>query len=482
MTMTPTDLCFTPASELLQLIRTKALSPVELLRVVQTRIDKINPRLNAYCTLAYEQAFAAARKAEAAVMADAPLGLLHGIPVSIKDLTETAGIRTTYGSRQFRDHIPKHDALLVQRLKQAGAIIIGKTNTPELGAGINTRNELFGPTLNPWHERRTCGGSSGGAAAALAAGLGPLAEGSDHGGSLRIPASFCGVVGFRTTPGLIPRYPTSWGWDRFSVTGPMARTVTDTALLLSAMAGRDDRIPISHPRAGGEDDYLAAVNEASGSLAGLRIAWSPDLDIALVDPEVAQLCEQAALRFSEFGCRIDNATIDFGDINTLIPPLRTYRSAAVFGQLLQGSDQTDAVDNPFFKQFLSAAATTSVAELGMAEQRCYQLWLRARSFFENYDLLLCPATQMAAFPLDQLFPASIAGKPVAGLIDSIRLTYSITLLGLPAISVPAGWTAAGLPVGLQIVGPRLGEARVLQAAAALESIAPWAANRPDDFG
>lgn len=230
--MNTTDLSFMSATELVQRVRSKQLSPVEIIDAMLARIEQINPTLNAYCTVAGEQARASAKEAEAKLMRDEPLGPLHGVPVSIKDLTQTQGIRTTFGSRAFEHHVPDEDALLVQRLKQAGAIILGKTNTPELGAGINTTNEVFGTTHNPWHEAVTCGGSSGGAAAAVATGLGPLAEGSDHGGSLRIPASYCGIVGFRTTPGLIPRYPTGWGSDPFSVTGPMARSVADTALNL----------------------------------------------------------------------------------------------------------------------------------------------------------------------------------------------------------------------------------------------------------
>ena len=472
--MDATTLCFTPAVELAELIRQKQLSPVELLDTLLQRIAALNPKLNAYCTLAEEQAREAAKQAEQAIMQGASdtVGPLHGIPVSIKDLTATKGIRTTLGSKAFEHTIPKQDALLVQRLKQAGAIILGKTNTPEMGAGINTTNEIFGTTRNPWSDDVTCGGSSGGAAAALAAGLGPLAEGSDHGGSLRIPASYCGVVGFRTTPGRIPRFPTGWGWDSFSVTGPMARTVADTALMLTVMAGRDDRIPISinDPNPG----FMTATKK---DIKGLRIAWSPDLSIATVDPEVAAICQQAMQQLTTLGCIVEEDHIEFGDLRAIIAPLRAYRSVAVFNQLLE-QGMAD-VANDFFKEFMALGQSISIAEAGQAEAQRYQLWLRAQQFFSDYDLLICPSTQTTAFPIDQLYPTTINGKSMPDLVESILLTYSITLLGVPAISIPAGWTQNGLPVGLQIIGNRLAENTVLSIAAALENLSPWAHLQPD---
>jgi len=253
------DLCFVPATTLQRLYRTRKVSPLEVMQAVLARIDAVNPRLNAYVTLARESALAGARKATTALRRKAALGPLHGIPVSIKDLTPTKGIRTTWGSKIFEHHVPDEDALYVTRLKEAGAIVVGKTNTPEFGAGGNTFNAVFGATRNPWNTALTCGGSSGGAAVALATGMGPLAQGSDLGGSLRTPAAFCGVVGFRTTPGLVPVYPNELGWDSLSVTGPMARTVGDVALMLAAMAGPDDRAPLSY-----EIDtrrFTAAVSE-----------------------------------------------------------------------------------------------------------------------------------------------------------------------------------------------------------------------------
>src|ERR687887_1605136 len=245
--MTDTDLCFTPATELGALIRRRKVSPLEVTRAVLERIARVNPALNAYCPVAPGQALAAAKRPTAALTRGARLGPLHGIPVSIKDLTLTQGIRTTEGSKIFEHRVPDHDALVVERLKAAGAIVVGKTNTPEFGAGANTFNAVFGPTRNPWNPALTCGGSTGGGGVALATGMAPLAEGSDLGGSLRLPAAFCGVVGFRTTPGCVPVWPRVTAWNTYSVEGPMARTVGDTALMLSTIAGQDARVPISYP-------------------------------------------------------------------------------------------------------------------------------------------------------------------------------------------------------------------------------------------
>src|SRR2546428_8183863 len=286
------DLCYMPATELADAIRAKRISAVEVTDAVLGRIDRVNPVVNAFVTVVADQAREAARQADAALMRRprGDLGPLHGVPVSIKDLVLTKGIRTTFGSRAFADYIPTEDALIVQRLKAAGAIILGKTNTPELGAGGNTKNALFGPTRNPWRLSHTCGGSSGGAAVALATGMGPLAQGSDTGGSLRTPASFCGVIGFRTSPGVVPVYPTPLAWDTYSVTGPMARTVGDTALMLAAVAGPDDRAPISIPVHPAE--WLEAAR--TPDVRGGRGAWGADPAGTPVDPEVARVAPRAA--------------------------------------------------------------------------------------------------------------------------------------------------------------------------------------------
>src|SRR5882724_6069950 len=285
------DLCFTPASRLAALIRQRKVSPLEVTQAVLAQIERVNPKVNAYCTVAAKTALADARKATSAVTRrSARLGPLHGVPVSIKDLTPTRGIRTTWGSKIYEHHVPTEDGLIVERLRAAGAVVIGKTNTPEFGAGGNTRNAVFGPTLNPWNLALTCGGSTGGGAVALATGMAPLAQGSDLGGSLRLPAAFCGVVGFRTSPGLVPYYPSDLGWDSLSVTGPMARTVGDVALMLAAMAGPDDRAPLSYDV--DTRRFTAAVKRPS--IKGWRVAWTPDLNgLIPVDHEVAAVAERA---------------------------------------------------------------------------------------------------------------------------------------------------------------------------------------------
>jgi amidase len=453
------------------LIRSKDISPREIVNALLDRIERINPRINAYCTIAAEQAIRAAEDAERALMKGEEIGPLHGIPVSIKDLTPTMGIKTTFGSRMYHDHIPEEDALLVRRLKAAGAVIMGKTNTPEFGAGMNATNKIFGTTLNPWDLTRTSGGSSGGAAAALATGLGPIAEGSDLGGSLRIPASFCGVIGFRTTPGLIPKYPTAWAWDGFGVTGPMARTISDTALMLSVMAGPDDLAPMSLP-----DTGISFVKAIEGDCKGWRAAWTPDLGgICKVDAEVARICESTARKFEDVGVHIDVASPDLHDAGEIISPLRVFRTAALNADLLENDE---GIDNPLFKQYLRMVKDTPLMEVAEAERKRTALWSRVHAFFEKYDLLLCPTTSTPAFGAAEFYPAEIGGEPIQRPFEGVLLTYALTITTLPVISVPAGWTESGLPVGLQITGRRFGEGMVLRAAANLEKAAPWAQRRP----
>ncbi|MEK7385771.1 MAG: amidase family protein, partial [candidate division NC10 bacterium] len=299
--MADSDLCFTPATELVSLIRRRKVSPLEVTRALLARIERVNPPLNAYVTVAAEQAVETAKWATAALKRRARVGPLHGVPVSIKDLTLTKGIRTTEGSKIFEHRVPDQDALIVERLKAAGAIVLGKTNTPEFGAGGNTFNAVFGPTRNPWNPALTSGGSTGGGAVALATGMGPLAQGSDLGGSLRLPAAFCGVVGFRTSPGLVPVWPAQVAWDPWSVQGPMARTVADTALMLSAIAGPDPRAPLSY--AVDTRAFGRAVREPK--IKGLSVAWGGDLGVTPVDDEVLKICHGAMSVFRKLGARVE---------------------------------------------------------------------------------------------------------------------------------------------------------------------------------
>jgi len=470
------DLCFLSAHQLLRLYRLRKTSPLEVLQAVLARIDALNPRLNAYVTVAREAALEAARRATRRLRAGAALPPLHGIPVSVKDLTDTRGIRTTYGSKIYAEHIPAEDALVVERLKAAGAILVGKTNTPEFGAGANTFNAVFGATRNPWNPALTCGGSSGGAAVALATGMGPLAQGTDLGGSVRIPAAFCGVVGFRTTPGLVPVYPRELAWDSLSVNGPMARTVADVALMLSVMAGPDDRAPLSYQVDGGA--FLRAVRRPS--VRGWRAAWSPDLGgLIPVEAEVARVAGQAVRIFRGLGVRVEAASPDFGDTDEIVLSSRGLAMAALHGERVarwRGQMQAGLVWN------VDQGLALTAEEIGRGEKLRTRLWHRVRAFLERRELLLLPTVAVSPFPVERPYPTEIDGKPLTHYTQWFYLTYAISLTGLPAISVPCGFTRAGLPVGLQIVGRRRQEAAVLAAAAAFERAAPWAEQIPPVVG
>ena len=470
--MSVSDLCFVPAVDLLRLYRARKVSPLEVMHAVFTRIDALNPKLNAYVTLDRESALAEARKVTAALKRRTAMPPLFGIPVSIKDLTPTKGLRTTWGSKIFERHLPEEDALIVKRLKTAGAIVVGKTNTPEFGAGGNTFNAVFGATRNPWNPALTCGGSSGGAAVALATGMGPLAQGSDTGGSLRTPAAFCGVVGFRTTPGLVPYYPKALAWDSIGVTGPMARTVDDVALMLSVIAGPDDRAPLSYDV--DTRDFIAATRRPS--VKGWRVAWTPDLSgLIPVDAEVAAVAARAIRVFRSLGAKVEHACPDFSEVNEIVLGTRGISMVANYAQHLprwKHQMQKGLVWN------IEQGLSLTPVEIGRAETLRTQLWQRVRAFLETRELLILPTVAVPPFPVEQAYPTEINGKPLDNYTQWFFLTYGITLTGLPAISVPCGFTREGLPVGLQIVGRRRQEAAVLRAAAAFEAAAPWADKIP----
>jgi len=467
------DLCFTPATELQRLYRARKTSPLEVMQAVLARVDAVNPGLNAIVTLVRESALKEAKAATAALKKKGrKLGPLHGVPVTIKDLTHTKGIRTTWGSKIFEHNVPTEDSLIVKRLKAAGAIVLGKTNTPEFGAGGNTFNAVFGPTRNPWNPALTCGGSSGGAGVALATGMGPIAQGSDTGGSLRTPAAFCGVVGFRTSPGLVPYYPKLLGWDSIGVTGPMARTVADTALMLSVVAGPDDRSPISY------DVDTAAFPRAvkSPSIRGWRVAWTPDLNgLIPVDGEVAQVAEAATRVLRSLGAKVTAACCDFSEVNDIVLGTRGLSMVANHADKLpkwKEQMQKGLVWN------IEQGLKLSPEEIGRAEALRTTLWHRVRAFMETRELLILPTVAVPPFPVEQPYPTHINGKPLDNYTQWFFLTYGITVTGLPVISVPCGFTKGGLPVGLQIVGRRRQEAMVLRAAAAFEAAAPWADKFP----
>ena len=467
--MDTTDLCFTSAVELAELIRGKALSPVEITRAVLERLERMNTRLGAYVMVHAERALGEAGAAERAVMAGEPLGPLHGVPVSIKDNLWTAGDRTTFGSRLFAEFVAPEDAPSVAGLRAAGAIFVGRTNLPEFAWRGSTDNPLFGESRNPWDPTRTPGGSTGGGAAAVAAGLGPLALGSDGAGSIRIPASFCGLVGLKPTFGRVPMYPAAEGNELVAHVCPLARTVRDVALMMNAIARHDRRDPFALPDDG--VDYLAACNEAFGT--PVRVAWSPDLGFAAVEPETREIAEAAAHAFSEIGLTVEEASPDLGDPSVI---LRTLYGGAQAGAHAARSPEQKAQMDPELVAYAEASASLSVVEYLRAVAARQALVDALRRFFERYDLLLTPTICLPAFPLGVVGPTEVAGRKVTHL--GWTLCYPFNYSGQPAVSVPAGWTASGLPVGFQIVGRRLEDALVLRAAAAFEALRPWAARRP----
>ncbi|OLB97869.1 MAG: hypothetical protein AUH30_09305 [Candidatus Rokubacteria bacterium 13_1_40CM_68_15] len=466
------DLCFTPASRLAALIRQRKVSPLDATQAVLAQIERVNPKVNAYCTVAAEAALADARKATAAVTRrSARLGPLHGVPVSIKDLTPTRGIRTTWGSKIYEQHVPTEDGLIVERLRAAGAIVVGKTNTPEFGAGANTRNAVFGATRNPWNLALTCGGSTGGGAVALATGMGPLAQGSDLGGSLRIPAAFCGVVGLRPSPGLVPIWPSPLAWESYGVQGPMARTVEDVALMLSAIAGPDARSPISYPvdtRA-----FVAAVKRPSAR--GLRVAWGGDLGVTPVDDEVLRVARDAMAILQRSGARVTDEHPDLDGVHDVVLVSRGARMVGLHEEKLP--KWRDVMQEHLVRNIDSGLKLTA-SDIGRCERQRSALSTRLREFFERYDVIATPTTAVRPFPVETWYPTEINGQPMGNYIAWVMLTYAFTVVGLPAISIPCGFTRDGLPVGLQLAGRWREETTVLRAAAAFESAAPWADKRP----
>jgi amidase len=466
------DLCFTPAVDLARLYRARRASPLEVMQAVLARIDAVNPDVNAIVTLVREAALADARRATAALRRGASLAPLFGVPVAIKDVTPTKGIRTTHGSKLFESHVPDEDALVVQRLRAAGAIVIGKTNTPEFAFGPNTVNNVFGATRNPWNLSLTAGGSSGGSAAALATGMCPLAEGTDLGGSLRGPASYCGVVGFRTTPGLIPRYPSVLAWDTYSVEGPMARTVADTALMLSVMAGLDDRSPISY-----DVDPRGLANAAKApSVKGWRVAWTSDLGgLMTIDDEVRAVFERAVSIFRAAGARVEQACPDMSEVPEIVRLTRGFLMVARHADKL--AEHRAILQDGLVENTEQGLALTS-RDVARGELLRTRLWQHVREFLATRDVLITPPSATPPFPIEHAHAVEINGRPVGRILQRSYLTYAFSVLGLPAISIPCGFTSRGLPVGLQIIGRRRGETAVLRAAAAFEAAQPWAAHVP----
>ena len=466
--MSAADLAFTPATELAGLIRAKKLSPVELTRATLERIERLNPALNAFCTITADAALAAARDAEQAVVRGAPLGPLHGLPVSIKDLALTKGVRTMGGSYIFEHRVPDVDAPFVRRLREAGAVCVGKTTSPEFGWKALGDSPLTGITRNPWNPAFTTGGSSAGAGAAAAAALGPLHQGSDGAGSIRIPSAFCGIVGVKPTYGRVPIWPVSNN-DYTTHTGPMTRTVADAALMLGVMAGPDpwDATSLEAPPA----DYLGLLNRG---VRGKRVAFSPDLGGLRVDPDVATLVAAAARAFESLGCKVEEVKPGFADSAEMIRLLWSAHYAGNYGQFL--GEWRDRMD-PGLVACIEEARRWSAADYVAMRGRKINYWDSVRPLFETYDLLLTPTTSVPALPVSRLNPE---GWPQHAWdwFPWASFSYPFNFTGQPAATVPAGFAANNLPVGLQIVGRRFDEVTVLQAAAAFEQARPWAAKRP----
>ncbi|SFB74433.1 amidase [Nocardioides terrae] len=447
-------------------IRARQISARELLELHLARIGERNYDLNAIVSLDVDRARAGAAAADQHLASGAPAGPLHGLPFAFKDTHAVAGWRTTYGSPLFADHVPEADELIVERIRRAGVVTVGKTNVPEFAAGSHTFNAVFGTTRNPVDPSRSAGGSSGGAAAALAAGMVPLAEGSDMGGSLRNPASFCGLVGLRPSFGRVPEWPKPNQWETTSVGGPMARNVGDLALLLSVIAGPDPRAP----QALGEPG-AAFAPPVAGSLHGLRVAWTLDLGGAFeVDTSVAAVTEEAGRLLARNGASVFSAWPDLALADDTFRTLRAWQFQAAFGALL--ARHPDA-----FKQSLAdnirAGESLTGADVARAYAQRTRLAETMRLFFHDYDVLVLPTSQVPPFPADQEFPTSINGRPMASYLDWMRSAYFITVTGCPAISVPAGATPEGLPVGVQIVAPHGADRRLLEIAAAFEQARGW---------
>lgn len=464
--MNKEDIYYMSACDMADKIKNGELSSQEITEVIIERIEKINPLINAYCTTTFDIAREMAKKADDAVKKSEKLGMLNGIPTSIKDLMQTKGIRTTYGSKLYENFIPDVDDVAVERLKNAGCVILGKTNTPEFGHLAVTQNYIFGETKNPWHLEKTSGGSSGGAAASVASGMGPLALGSDGGGSIRLPSCFCGVYGLKPTFGRIPRYPpigiTFWSMDHY---GPIVRYVDDAALMLNTMKGFHSFDKNTFP--GRDIDYLVCLKDKPKNL---RIGYSTDIGfIRAIEPEIEKKIIEVAQKFESFGWNVEPAKIklrkpEFG--------MNVIASMGYAYDLKKDLEKRREDLSPNLIKIIEAGMSYNSLDIGKAlaiRQRVYEVFSR---FFENYDILITPTAPVAAFELGIPTIDKIAGKAVS-FLGWASFTYPFNMTGLPAASIPCGWTKDGLPIGMQIIGNRYDEKIVLQTSKAFEEMAPW---------
>jgi amidase len=463
------ELCYLSARELATRLRLKQVSAREVMTAHLAQIGRVNPKVNAIVTLVADRALADAARADEMTASGRTLGVLHGLPVAHKDLVDAAGIRTTRGSRFFLNNVPTRDALIVERIRAAGALTLGKTNTPEFGAGSQTFNAVFGATRNPYDVSRTCGGSSGGAAVALACGMVPIADGSDTGGSLRNPPAFCNVVGLRPSPGRVPTE--SGSWSPLSVQGPLARSVADLALFLSAIAGPDTRSPLSIQEDGSR--FLAPLER---SFKGARVAWWRGLGGIPVEPEIRRVVDSNRGVFEQLGCLVDEAEPDFDGVAEAFPILRYSANYSQYAPLI--AKNADWVKDTI-KFEVTQAERLQASDVGRALARQARMHEHTRQFFEKYDYFVLPVTQVAPFDVTTEYPTRINDVPMTSYIDWMRSCWYVTFMASPAMSVPGGFTSGGLPVGLQIVGRHRDDWGVLQLAYAFEQSTQHARRRPE---
>jgi amidase len=468
------ELVFKTAREQARLVADGEISSVELVGAHLEQIELVNPSVNAMVTMVAESAMEQAREADKARSAGEKLGPLHGLPVAIKDLQDTAGILTTHGSPIYKDNVPTQDALIVERVKNAGAIVVGKSNTPEFGAGSQTFNPIFGATLNPYDTTKTCGGSSGGAGVALACGMVPIATGSDHGGSLRNPAAWSNVVGIRPSQGRVPAIHGDVGWSTPSTDGPMGRTVGDVALQLSVMAGHDNRSPMSIRESG-----AAFAGSLERDFKGVRIAWSKNLNGRPMDAENSRVTESQRHVFEHLGCIVDDDEPDLSTADEIFLAKRAFYFGIKHEAHLR--DHRELMKETVIWNTERGLEQQSM-ELAHAERKRTRLWERLMVFFEKYEFLALPVTSVPPFSIEEEYVTEINGVQLETYLDWMWPCYTISATGLPAISVPAGFTADGLPVGLQLVGRPQDEMGLLQLAHAFEGETNFWKQRPGVVG
>lgn len=449
------------AIEQRRLIGRKTISPVELLEACIARMETVNPGVNALCATDFDRARAQAKTAEDAVMRGKDLGPLHGLPIGIKDLTETAGLLTTFGNTAFTHHVPTEDNSMVTRLKAAGAIIATKTNTPDMGAGANTRNLVWGATGNPFNPVLNAGGSSGGSAVALATDMLPLCTGSDVGGSLRIPAGMCSVVGIRPSPGMIPQSGRKLGWSVLNVVGPMARNVADTALMFHTMMGSEPMDPLAFPTQPASVWPLAPVDPSQ-----LRVGYTADLGCCIVDPMIKRVFAERVKAISRFVKRCEPVSLTLGDPDRAFDVLRAEGFLAQMGE--QHSKDPNAL-SPNVRANMEIAAQLTLADRAWAHLEQTEIMQQFARLFSQYDLILTPVTPVTAFPWQTLYADSIDGQKMRNYYHWLALTYVVTLSTHPALALPAGMDEAGMPFGLQVIGPLYQDGRLLAMSHALES-------------